>query len=55
MQSNTVLYLHGPLVRTSRLLLEGLSAFAAQRGWNVQRASPPHGAGSDYLRDLAEF
>lgn len=55
MQSNTVLYLHGPLVRTSRLLLEGLSAFAAQRGWNVQRASPPRGAGPDYLRDLAEF
>lgn len=55
MQSNTVLYLHGPLVRTSRLLLEGLLAFAARRGWNVQRTSPPRGAGPAYLRDLAHF
>lgn len=54
-QPDTVLFLHGPLMRTPRLLLEGLSAFAATRGWRVQRASPPRGAGTAYLRRLAEF
>ena len=54
-QSDTILFLHGPLMRTPRLLLEGLAAFAATRGWRVQRASPPHGAGTAYLKRLAEF
>ena len=54
-QPDTLLFLHGPLMRTPRLLLEGLTAFAATRGWRVQRASPPRGAGTAYLRRLAEF
>ena len=54
-QPGTLLFLHGPLMRTPRLLMEGLAAFAATRGWRVQRASPPRGAGTAYLQRLAEF
>lgn len=54
-ENRTILYLHGPLVRTSRLLLEGLSAFAAANGFHVQRMSPPQGAGTWYLRRLIDF
>ena len=45
----TILFLHGPFMRTSRLLLEGLTAFAATRNWQVLHFSPPKGAGADYL------
>ena len=55
MAEKTMLYLHGPLVRTSRLLLEGLSAFAAAHGCSVQRVSPPDGANTGYLRRIIEF
>ena len=55
MDEKTILYLHGPLVRTSRLLLEGLSAFAAAHGCSVQRVSPPGGASTGYLRRIIEF
>ena len=51
----TILYLHGPLVRTSRLLLEGLSAFAAANGFHVQRLSPPGNADAAYLRRIIDF
>ena len=50
----TILFLHGPFIRTSRLLLEGLSAFAAERGWQVLHFSPPNGAGPEYLRRIRD-
>lgn len=50
----TILFLHGPFIRTSRLLLEGLSAFAAERGWQVLHFSPPNGAGPEYLRRIGD-
>ncbi len=50
----TILFLHGPFMRTSRLLLEGLSAFAAERNWQVLHFSPPKGAGVDYLCRLRD-
>ena len=53
--ADTILYLSGSLVRTSRLLLEGLSAFAAEHGWKVLRVSPPQGAGAEYLRHMVAF
>ena len=55
MAEKTILYLHGPLVRTSRLLLEGLSAFAAAHGCSVQHVSPPSAASTGYLRHIIEF
>ena len=51
---NTVLFLHGPFMRTPRLLLEGLVAFAAERGWQVLHFSPPCGAGPEYLRRIRD-
>lgn len=50
----TALFLHGPFVRTSRLLLEGFLAFAAERGWQVKNLCPPKGADTDYLSRIAE-
>lgn len=50
---STVLFLHGALVRTSRLILEGLAAFAAERGWQVLNICPPKSAGPGYLRRIA--
>ena len=35
---STVLFLHGALVRTSRLILEGLAAFAAERICGVTKS-----------------
>ena len=55
MSEKTILYLHGPLVRTSRLLLEGLSAFAAAHGCSVQRISPPGDADVGYLHRIIDF
>lgn len=52
---NTVLFLHGALVRTSRLLLEGLSAYAASHGMHVLNICPPRGADANYLHDIADF
>ena len=52
---NTILFLHGALVRTSRLLLEGLSAYAASHGMHVLNICPPRGADAKYLRDIADF
>ena len=49
----TALFMHGPLVRTSRLLLEGFLLFASKRGWQVKNLCPPRGAGADYLRRIA--
>lgn len=51
----TVIFLHGPPVRTTNLLLEGLSAFAAKHGWRMQCINPPEGAGAIYLRRLVDF
>ena len=52
---NTILFLHGPFVRTSRIMLEGLSSFASERGWQVMHFSPPQGADASYIRRLADF
>ena len=41
-------------MRTPRLLLEGLVAFAAKRGWQVLHFSPPNGAGPEYLRRIKD-
>jgi LacI family transcriptional regulator len=41
-------------MRTPRLLLEGLVAFAAKRGWQVLHFSPPSGAGPEYLRRIKD-
>lgn len=51
----TVIFLHGPFMRSSRLTMDGLSASVAGRGWHVQRMSPPAGAGIDYLRRIIKF
>lgn len=51
-QQDTILFLHGPFMRTSRLLLEGLAAFASGRGWQVMHFSPPKRAGEEYLRRI---
>ncbi len=50
----TILFLHGALVRTSRILLEGLSAFAAEQGWIVLNVAPPKCAKPNYLRRIAK-
>ena len=50
----TILFLHGPFMRTSRLLLMGLSSFAAEKGWQVLHFSPPKRPGRDYLQRLAD-
>ena len=42
-------------MRTSRLLLEGLSAFAAGRNWQVLHFTPPKGEGSDYLHRIKDW
>ena len=52
---NTILFLHGFLFRTTRLFLSGLASVAARRGWNVQHATPPHGAGAAYIHKLISF
>jgi len=53
--NGTVLFLNDELVRSTRLVMEGIIAFAATRGWQVQRVTPPAHAGADYLSSLAEF
>ena len=52
---NTILFLHGFLFKTTRLFLSGLASVAAKRGWNVQHATPPHGAGMAYVHKLISF
>ena len=52
MISETVLFLHGPFVRTARLLLEGFLSFADSRGWHVKNLCPPKGSGAAYLRRI---
>ena len=52
---NTILFLHGSLFRTTRQFLSGLVSVAAKRGWNVQHATPPHGASAAYIRKLISF
>ena len=39
--NDTVLYLHGPMVRSARLLLDSFMSAAAARGWNVRDVVPP--------------
>ena len=51
----TVIFLHESFMRSTQLLMDGLSAFAAERGWRVQRMTPPRGAGVDYLHRIVEF
>lgn len=53
--SNTILFLHGLMLRSTRILFSGLMAVAAKRGWNVQHAIPPPGAGTAYIRKLVSF
>ena len=53
--SNTILFLHSFLYRTTRLFLSGLASVAVKRGWNVQHATPPQGAGAAYIRKLISF
>ena len=53
--SNTVLFLHGSLLRTTRLFFSGLASVAFKRGWNVQHATPPQGAGMAYIHKLISF
>ena len=53
--SSTILFIHGPMFRTTRLFLSGLAAVTVKRGWNVQHATPPHGAGANYVRKLVSF
>ena len=53
--SSTILFIHGPMFWTTRLFFSGLAAVTAKRGWNVQHATPPHGAGADYVRKLVSF
>ena len=53
--SNTILFLHGPWNRTTRLLHLGLAAVAAKHGWNVQHTTPPENAGNSYIRRLVSF
>ena len=52
---STILFIHGPMFWTTRLFFSGLAAVTAKRGWNVQHATPPHGAGADYVRKLVSF
>ena len=52
---NTILFLHSFLFRTTRLFLSGLASVATKRGWNVQHATPPHGASAAYIRKLISF
>jgi len=53
--SNIVLFLHGPMLRTTRLFFSGLVAVADRRGWRVQHATPPQGADAAYVRKLVSF
>ena len=53
--NETVLFLHGPMVRDTRLFLSGLSAYAARQRWNVQQVVPPDKAGASFLRKLIDF
>ena len=53
--SSTILFIHGPMFWTTRLFFSGLATVTAKRGWNVQHATPPHGAGADYVRKLVSF
>ena len=39
--NDTVLYLHGPMVRSARLLLDSFMSAAAAHGWNVRDVVPP--------------
>lgn len=53
--TDTVLFLHGPMLYDTRLCLTGLSDFAARHGWQVQHAVPPQNASPDYLAKLVAF
>lgn len=53
--NETVLFLRGPVVRTTRLFLAGFSSYAAKRGWNVQQVVPPDKAGTSFMRKLVDF
>ena len=53
--SNSILFLHGLMLRSTRILFSGLMAVAAKRGWNVQHATPPPGADTAYIRKLVSF
>lgn len=55
MNSRTVLFLHGPMVRVTRLFLAGLSSYAAKHGWNIQQVTLPPSANQSFLRKLIEF
>lgn len=55
MNNRTVLFLHGPMVRVTRLFLAGLSSYAAKHGWNIQQVELPPAANQAFLRKLIEF
>ena len=52
---SVVLFLHGPMLRTTRIFFSGLMAVAVRRGWSVQHATPPQGADAAYVRKLVSF
>ena len=53
--NNTVLFLHGPMLRDTRMLLEGLVAYAARRNWCIQQILTPKKTPRDYLDKLIAF
>ena len=53
--TDTVLFLHGPMLYDTRLCLDGLSDWAARHGWQVHHAEPPQNASQDYLAKLVNF
>lgn len=52
---NTILFICGVMVRTTRLIFSGMTAVANKQGWRVQYAIPPHGADAAYIRKLVSF
>ena len=55
MNERTVIFLHGHPVRATSHFLEGLSAFAAKRGWSIHSNIPPARAGAAYFRRMMDF
>ena len=55
MNERTVIFLHGHPVRATSHFLEGLSAFAAKKGWSIHSNIPPARAGAAYFRRMMDF